>query len=225
MSEQKLLLTETEMVEAQNSGEPGDEALCGAQLAKAKQHQYNIFKRALEQSRKGEPLDLSEEDFELFSAIQTDGIIKAHQKRLDRPCPRCKGSGLIEVGELKGGVYKGKDIDCPDCKGTGGLDSPELREIETIIVKIWDLAIGVSPEGYQTTRTATLKWAKAKLLALIPDIEEPEWAGARHLNLDSELEEAKRIGFEDGYTKGQQHSIGTDTKLVEETKKQGMEKR
>ena len=45
--------------------------------------QRDNFRRALEQSRKGESLDLSEEDFELFSAIQNDGIIKVQQKKLD----------------------------------------------------------------------------------------------------------------------------------------------
>ncbi len=52
-------------------------------LAKVKQHKNDSFRKALEQSRKGEPLDLSEEEFELFSAIQNDGIAKAYQKRLD----------------------------------------------------------------------------------------------------------------------------------------------
>ena len=35
------------------------------------------LRTALEQSRKGEPIDLSEEWFELFSAIQNNGISKA----------------------------------------------------------------------------------------------------------------------------------------------------
>lgn len=55
------------------------ELLLDAQLAKVKQYKANCFRRALEQSRKGEPLELSEEDFELFSAIQNDGIAKACQ--------------------------------------------------------------------------------------------------------------------------------------------------
>ncbi len=140
------------------------------------------FKKALEQSRKEEPLDLSEEDFELFSAIQTDGIIKAHQKRLDRPELREEADSRL------------RKIDWFQSKWL----SFDRKDRHFIIDQI--------------------------LALFIPDIEEPEWAGARHLNLDSELEEAKRISFEDGYTKGQQHSIGTDTKLVEEAKKQERER-
>ncbi len=46
------------------------------------------------------------------------------EKKLDSPCPRCKGSGLIEVGILRDGVFRGNNIECPDCKGTGRLDRP-----------------------------------------------------------------------------------------------------
>lgn len=67
-------------------------------LAKVKQHKTSQFRRALEQSRKGEPLDLSAEDFELFSAIQTDGTIKSQQEELDRPELREKILA-IEKGE------------------------------------------------------------------------------------------------------------------------------
>jgi len=52
------------------------ELLLDAQQA----HTLKRFKKALEQSRKGEPLDLSEEEFELFSAIQNDGVTKNNQK-------------------------------------------------------------------------------------------------------------------------------------------------
>ena len=38
----------------------------------------NQLRAALEQSRKGEPIDLSEEWFELFSAIQNDAIARVH---------------------------------------------------------------------------------------------------------------------------------------------------
>ena len=51
-----------------------------AQLALSQKHQIDRFRRALEQSRKGEPPDLSEEDFALFSDIQTEGIIKAQSR-------------------------------------------------------------------------------------------------------------------------------------------------
>ncbi len=47
--------------------------------------QLDKFKKALEQSRKHEPLDLSEEEFGLYSAIQADGVLKAQGKKLDRP--------------------------------------------------------------------------------------------------------------------------------------------
>ena len=37
------------------------------------------FKEALRQSRKGEPLDLEEEEFELFSSIQVSGVVRKHE--------------------------------------------------------------------------------------------------------------------------------------------------
>lgn len=46
-----------------------------AQLAQ----DFTRLKNALKQSRKGEPIDLSEEWFELFSAIQNSGIAKKHR--------------------------------------------------------------------------------------------------------------------------------------------------
>ena len=52
-----------------------------AAYSQVQKHQTDRFRKALEQSRKNEPLDLSEEEFELFSAIQTEGIIKAYQAR------------------------------------------------------------------------------------------------------------------------------------------------
>ncbi len=50
-----------------------------------KKDRLSQFKEALEQSRKGEPLNLSEEAFELFSAIENNAVSKAYKDRLDRP--------------------------------------------------------------------------------------------------------------------------------------------
>ena len=47
-----------------------------AQLA----HTLNRFREALVQSREGKPLGLSEKEFELFSAIQSDATAKDNQK-------------------------------------------------------------------------------------------------------------------------------------------------
>jgi len=55
------------------------------------------FWEALEQSRKGEPPDLSEEAFELFSAIENNGIAKAAKQI----APPMKKAGLITDSEHK----------------------------------------------------------------------------------------------------------------------------
>ncbi len=85
----ELLLTEKELTELwkQSIGHYPDDKLgrmrqsAQAQLAKGYEQVWDKcpdrFRKALEQSRKGEPLDLSEEGFELFSAIQADGVLKA----------------------------------------------------------------------------------------------------------------------------------------------------
>ena len=39
--------------------------------------------------------------------------------KVELPCSRCNGSGSIETGVLRSGVFKGNDVDCPDCRGTG----------------------------------------------------------------------------------------------------------
>ncbi|KKM75276.1 hypothetical protein LCGC14_1391840 [marine sediment metagenome] len=55
------------------------------------------------------------------------GVFKVERKK---PCTRCKGSGLIETGILRGGVFRGKDIDCPDCKGAGKRVKVAIEELE-----------------------------------------------------------------------------------------------
>ena len=79
-----------------------------AQLTKV----LTSFKIALEQP-KGEPIDLSPEAFEVFSAIHNDGIAKSQDV-----CPRCKGSGSRIVPESEFPTYRGV-IYCPACQGTG----------------------------------------------------------------------------------------------------------
>lgn len=67
------------------------------------------------------PTLLNREILELADNILKDedsqGIVIKVDGEL--PCSRCKGNGSIEVGILRGGVFKGNDIDCPDCKGSG----------------------------------------------------------------------------------------------------------
>ena len=91
MGKQAMSLTHHSKECIEKFGEPcsdwqnGYDEGAKAQLFKSQQHRTNQFGKALEQARKGEPLDLSEEGFELFSAIQNDGTEKAYLKRLDRP--------------------------------------------------------------------------------------------------------------------------------------------
>ena len=102
------------------------------------------------------------------------------QKRLDRPCPRCKGSGSIEVGVLRGGVFRGNNIDCPDCKGKGRLDRPELeRKIDLealagthrVIPFLKDYCDGEPIDAYLTSASIT-KILKNILALIEPLIEE-----------------------------------------------------
>ncbi len=98
-----------------------------AQLAKSKDL-LQQFRNALEQSRKGEDLDLPEEAYELFCAIQNDAIAKS------QVCPECDGSGKIKSLEWN---Y----LTCIPCQGTGKapkhrLDRPELREIRMFLLNM-----------------------------------------------------------------------------------------
>ena len=68
------------------------------------------------------------------------------------------------------------------------LDRPDLNEADLVKIR-------TALENPNLKEA--LEAMEAVIAALILDIEEePEWAGARHLNLDSELEEAKKQGAE-----------------------------
>ena len=75
---------------------------------------FTRLKKALEQSRKGEEIDLPEEWFELFSAILNEGIAK------EAVCPECKGER--EIWNYGDGV--GFKAVCSTCKGTGKGKKP-----------------------------------------------------------------------------------------------------
>ena len=72
-------LTPKEAIEIIERWQAVEALKCEAQLAEV----FNRLKKALEQSRKGEAIDLPEEWFELFSAIQNDAIANVEQARKD----------------------------------------------------------------------------------------------------------------------------------------------
>lgn len=88
-----------------------------------------------EKIREGiEGMQFMPDEFEVFEGTQTWSIRPSGVKKIlnklhsqgvvikverELPCPQCEGSGLIEVGILRGGVFMGGNIDCLQCKGTG----------------------------------------------------------------------------------------------------------
>ena len=79
-----------------------DECIAEAQLS----HTMDRFKQAVKQSLAGEEIDLSEKEFELFSAIQNSGTAKV-QPLINKDCWNCH----INIDKAFEGVRKKEKLD------------------------------------------------------------------------------------------------------------------
>ncbi len=150
MSEQDLV-TEQEVANV-TSVQFSDEAWEDVQRALKVQRAHTIqrFKDAVKQSQKGEEIDLSEEEFEVFYSIYNAGIAEAHKSRVC-PEPRCKGKGGWMASSHS------KWVTCPTCQGTGEVQKarPDREKIFSI-----PALLAAAEEGRQEGRLNFIKWLR-----------------------------------------------------------------